>query len=51
LDQQFETSISGLFVTSMPAMQDFGPFWGFTIAAPVSAQIIGEQLAARLQAR
>jgi FAD-dependent urate hydroxylase len=44
LDEQFQTSIPGLFMTSMPAMQDFGPFWGFTIAAPVSAQIIGRQL-------
>jgi cation diffusion facilitator CzcD-associated flavoprotein CzcO len=41
LDEHFQTSIPGLFITSMPAVQDFGPFWGFTIAAPVSAQIIG----------
>ncbi|HEY4405955.1 MAG TPA: NAD(P)-binding domain-containing protein [Xanthobacteraceae bacterium] len=47
LDAQFQTSIPGLFMTSMPAVQDFGPFWGFTIAAPVSAQIIGRQLLAR----
>jgi thioredoxin reductase len=46
LDEHFQTSIPGLFMTSMPATQDFGPFWGFTIAAPVSAEIIG----ARLQA-
>ena len=41
LDEHFQTNIPGLFITSMPAVQDFGPFWGFTIAAPVSAQIIG----------
>jgi cation diffusion facilitator CzcD-associated flavoprotein CzcO len=44
LDQHFQTSVPGLFMTSMPAMQDFGPFWGFTIAAPVSARIIGRRL-------
>jgi lysine/ornithine N-monooxygenase len=47
LDEHFQTSIPGLFMTSMLAVQDFGPFWGFTIAAPVSAQIIGRRLAAR----
>jgi lysine/ornithine N-monooxygenase len=44
LDEHFQTNVSGLYMTSMPAVQDFGPFWGFTIAAPVSAQIIGRQL-------
>jgi FAD-dependent urate hydroxylase len=47
LDEQFQTNVPGLFMTSMPAMQDFGPFWGFTIAAPASAQIIGRLLVAR----
>ncbi len=41
LDEHFQTSLPGLFMTSMAAMQDFGPFWGFTVAAPASAQIIG----------
>ena len=40
LDQSFQTSVPGLFITSMPATQDFGPFFGFTIAARTSAQII-----------
>jgi cation diffusion facilitator CzcD-associated flavoprotein CzcO len=44
LDEHFQTNVPGLYMTSMPAVQDFGPFWGFTIAAPVSAQIIGRQL-------
>jgi hypothetical protein len=43
LEENFQTNIPGLFMTSMPAMQDFGPFWGFTIAARASAQIIGER--------
>ena len=50
LDEHFQTSIPGLFMTSMPAIQDFGPFWGFTIAAPVSAQIIGRRLSVRQNA-
>jgi len=40
LDEHFQTSIKRLFITSMPATQDFGPFFGFTIAARVSAQLI-----------
>lgn len=44
LDDHFETSIPGLFITSMPAMQDFGPFFGFTISVRTSAKLIGERL-------
>jgi len=33
-----------LFITSMPATQDFGPFFGFTIAVNVSAKLICEAL-------
>lgn len=40
LDDQFQTSVPGLFITSMPAVQDFGPFFGFTIAVRVSAKLI-----------
>ena len=46
LDEHFQTSIPQLFMTSMSAVQDFGPFWGFTIAAPVSGQIIARRLLA-----
>jgi hypothetical protein len=45
LDERFQTSIPGLYITSMPAAQDFGPFFGFTVAAPVSAAILGAALA------
>ena len=45
LDEQFQTSIPGLYITSMPAAQDFGAFFGFTVAAPVSAAILGAALA------
>lgn len=44
LDEHFQTSLPGLFMTSMPATQDFGPFWAFTVTARVSAQIVGRRL-------
>ena len=45
LDDHFETSIPGLFITSMPATQDFGPFFGFTISVRTSAKLICQRLA------
>jgi cation diffusion facilitator CzcD-associated flavoprotein CzcO len=47
LDDHFETSVPGLFTTSMPAGQDFGPFFNFTIAVRVSAKLICERLGGR----
>ena len=44
LDDHFETSVPGLFITSMPAVQDFGPFFGFTNAVRTSARLICERL-------
>ena len=44
LDDHFETSIPGLFITSMPATQDFGPFFGFTVAVRASAQLVCKAL-------
>jgi FAD-dependent urate hydroxylase len=44
LDDHFQTSVPGLFVTSMPATQDFGPFFGFTIAVRAAAQLICTRL-------
>lgn len=40
LDDHFQTSVPGLFITSIPATQDFGPFFGFTIAVRASAKLI-----------
>jgi len=45
LDDHFESSIPGLFITSMPATQDFGPFFGFTISVRTSAKLICARLA------
>jgi len=50
LDDHFETSIPGLFITSMPATQDFGPFFGFTISVRTSAKLIGQRLRRYLDA-
>ena len=44
LDDHFQTNIKGLFITSMPATQDFGPFFAFTISVRVSAKLICEAL-------
>jgi hypothetical protein len=41
LDEQFQTNIPGLFITSLPATQDFGPFFGFTYGVGTSAKVIG----------
>jgi thioredoxin reductase len=45
LDEQFQTNVPGLFITSMAANQDFGPFFGFTIATRSSATVIGAAVA------
>jgi cation diffusion facilitator CzcD-associated flavoprotein CzcO len=44
LSNYFETSVPGLFITSMPAMQDFGPFFGFTNSVRTSAKLICRRL-------
>jgi FAD-dependent urate hydroxylase len=44
LDGHFQSNVSGLFITSMLATQDFGPFFAFTIAVRTSAKLISEAL-------
>jgi cation diffusion facilitator CzcD-associated flavoprotein CzcO len=44
IDEYFQTNLPGLFITSMAAGQDFGPFFGFTIAVRTSAKLIGKAL-------
>lgn len=44
LDESFQSNIPGLFLTSLPAGQDFGPFFGFVIGAPAAARIIGSYI-------
>ena len=45
LDTEFQTNLPNLYVTGLAAVQDFGPFFGFTVACPVAARIIGEAVA------
>ena len=44
LDEHFQTNIPGLYITSMPATQDFGPFFAFTISVRTSARLIGRDI-------
>ncbi len=39
LDEHFQASLPGLFVTSFPATRDFGPFFGFVSGCPVAATL------------
>ena len=48
LDEQFQTSVPGLFITSMPATQDFGPFFGFTVSVRASARLICKAVQVRI---
>jgi cation diffusion facilitator CzcD-associated flavoprotein CzcO len=47
LDDHFETSVPHLFITSLPATQDFGPFFAFTISVRASAKLIGDRIVNR----
>lgn len=42
LDTEFQTNLPNLYVTGLAAARDFGPFFGFTVACPVAAQLIGQ---------
>jgi thioredoxin reductase len=45
LDTEFQTTVPNLYVSGLAAVQDFGPFFGFTVGCPVAAKIIGEAVA------
>lgn len=45
LDTEFQTTLPNLYMTGLVAARDFGPFFGFTVACPVAAKIIGDQVA------
>nr|VFK55722.1 MAG: Pyridine nucleotide-disulphide oxidoreductase [Candidatus Kentron sp. TUN]VFK62928.1 MAG: Pyridine nucleotide-disulphide oxidoreductase [Candidatus Kentron sp. TUN]VFK67835.1 MAG: Pyridine nucleotide-disulphide oxidoreductase [Candidatus Kentron sp. TUN] len=47
LDEYFQSSVPGLFITGMPATRDFGPFFSVTAPTRASARIIGKVLCAR----
>lgn len=48
LDEQFQTSLPGLFVTGFPATKDFGPFFGFVRGCVPAATLTVEGLAKAL---
>ena len=48
LDECFQSNIPGLYFTSLPAAQDFGPFFGFVIGASVAARVIGASIERQL---
>ena len=39
LDEHFQSSVPGLFITGFPATRDFGPFFGFVRGCPVAATL------------
>jgi thioredoxin reductase len=44
LDHGFQSSVPGLYITSLPATRDFGPFFGFTVAVKTAARIVADAL-------
>jgi hypothetical protein len=47
LDEAFQTSLSGLYITGFSATNDFGPFFGFVKGAPAAATLIVRDVLAR----
>ena len=47
LDDAFQTSLDGLYVTGFSATQDFGPFFGFVKGSPAAATLIVRDLLSR----
>jgi cation diffusion facilitator CzcD-associated flavoprotein CzcO len=50
LDVGFQTSVPGLYMTSLAAARDFGSFLAFTVSVRAQASIIGEAIRAKLEA-
>ncbi|MBA2714435.1 MAG: FAD-dependent oxidoreductase [Rubrobacteraceae bacterium] len=44
LDEHFQSSVPGLFITGFPATRDFGPFFGFVRGCPVAATLTTDGL-------
>ena len=47
LDEAFQTTLAGLYITGFSATQDFGPFFGFVKGAPAAATLIVRDLLSR----
>lgn len=48
LDTRFQTSMPGLYITSLAATRDFGSFLGFTVSVRAQAKVIGDAVRAQL---
>jgi FAD-dependent urate hydroxylase len=44
LDEDFQTSLAGLYIPGFPSTRDFGPFFGFVAGATTTAAMIGAAL-------
>jgi cation diffusion facilitator CzcD-associated flavoprotein CzcO len=49
LDEEFQTNVPGFYTTGALATQDFGPFFGFTLAARGAAIVIGRSIRRRVR--
>lgn len=47
LDRSLQSTVPGLFVTSLPATRDFGLFFGFTVAVRASARMVARAIGPR----
>jgi thioredoxin reductase len=47
LDEDFQSSIPGLYMAGLVATKDFGPFYGFVRGCPTAARIIVNRIADR----
>lgn len=47
LDEAFQASVPGLYITGFSATNDFGPFFGFVKGAPAAATLVVRDLLAR----
>ena len=46
LDEHFQTTVPGLYLTSLAASRDFGSFLAFTVSVRAQANIIGRHISA-----
>jgi len=51
LDESFQTTLDGLYITGFSATKDFGPFFGFVKGAPAAATLIIRDVLGRTDAR
>ena len=48
LDEAFQSSIAGLYLTGFASTRDFGPFFGFTKGCPAAATLIVDDMLRRI---